>query len=542
MVGIATMNSIKLSKEHIEAVNRRRRIIFQYDICQFYVEEVNPEQVDEVKAHFLSPFDETPNQIDSVWYEWGEGNTAPYPSRILPPQHPVFGRWREAGIDPVLLFLDETKRRGKEVFLSYRINGSDNDSGPPELTPMKVEHPDWLIHTWYSFWNFAKEEVRDYKLRILEEVARMYDFDGIQLDFARVPVLFPAGEQWKNRDLLTEFMRSVRLLLLEIGQERDRPFLLAARVPENIMGCHFDGIDVERWAGEGLVDILVPGCRSSDVDVEAFSRIAAGSGIKVYPSWDDHHSSDGYHGAPIEVYRGVTANWWSKGADGIHTFNLCFSAPEERAARLGLPANQRWEVQRQIYREIGSQETLKGLDRIFYVERRGGGHHESVVPNAEAWRTPRSMYFNTNMFAPLPMPLANDGKVDTLLPLFVADDVNAVADSIREITLRIVLSDSAAKVLPDSRRLQTVVVADFAHATPYRNRPPASGIERLIEARINNSPLGPARVKDGWLVFAVEPWQLAAGDNLVGVRVTARPPDAGEEIFIEKLELHVRYR
>ena len=388
MVGITAMNSIKLSKEHIEAVNRRRRIIFQYDICQFYVEEVNPEQVDEVKAHFLSPFDETPNQIDSVWYEWGEGNTAPYPSRILPPQHPVFGRWREAGIDPVLLFLDETKRRGKEVFLSYRINGSDNDSGPPALTPMKVEHPDWLIHTWYSFWNFAKEEVRDYKLRILEEVARMYDFDGIQLDFARVPVLFPAGEQWKNRDLLTEFMRSVRLLLLEIGRERDRPFLLAARVPENIMGCHFDGIDVERWAGERLVDILVPGCRSSDVDVEAFSRIAAGSGIKIYPSWDDHHSSDGYHGAPIEVYRGVTANWWSKGADGIHTFNLCFSAPEERAARLGLPAKERWDVQRQIYREIGSQETLEGLDRVFYVERRGGGHHESVVPNPEAWNTP----------------------------------------------------------------------------------------------------------------------------------------------------------
>ena len=247
----------------------------------------------------------------------------------------------------------------------------------------------------------------------------------IQIDFARVPVLFPAGEQWEHRDLLTEFMRSVRLILLEIERKRDHPFLLAARVPENIMGCHFDGINVERWAREKLVDILVPGCRSSDVDVEAFSRITAGTGIKVYPSWDDHHSSDGYHGAPIEAYRGVTANWWSKGADGIQPFNLCFSASEDRAAQLDLPANERWDVQRQIYREIGSQETLEGLDRIFYVERRGGGHHESVVPNPQAWSTPRQMYFNTNMFAPLPTPLANDGKADTLLPLFVADDVNA---------------------------------------------------------------------------------------------------------------------
>ena len=536
------MNSISLSKEHIEAANRLRRIIFQYDICQFYVEHLKPELVEEVKAYFLSPFDETPNQIDSVWYEWGEGNTAPYPSHILPPQHPVFQEWREAGIDPILLFLDETKKRGKEVFLSYRINGSDNDMGPPELTPLKVERPDWLIRTWYSFWNFAKEEVRDYKLRILAEVAQMYDFDGIQIDFARVPVLFPPGEQWKLRDLLTEFMRSVRLMLLEIERKRGRPFLLAARIPENIMGCHFDGIDVERWACEKLVDILVPGCRSAEVDVEAFRRIGAGTGIKIYPSWDDHHSSDGYHEAPIEVVRGVSANWRRQGADGIHTFNLCFAGPEEKAAQLGVPAKERWDIQRQIYREIGSQETLRGLDRVFFVERRGGGHHESVVPTPEAWSTPRQMYFNTNMFAPLPAALANDGRSDTLLSLYVADDVGAVADSIREITLQIVLSDSSAEDLPDSGRFDRVLVADFAHSTPYQNSPLAKGSERLIETRINNIPLGPAAVKEGWLIFPVDPRQLAAGDNLVGVRVTSRPPSTRGEIVIEKLELHVRYR
>ena len=536
------MNSISLGKEHIEAANRLRRIIFQYDICQFYVENMNPEQADEVKAYFLSPFDETPNQIDSVWYEWGEGNTAPYPSRILPPQHPVFQRWREAGIDPILLFLDETRTRGKEVFLSYRINGSDNDMGPPELTPLKAERPDLLIRAWYSYWNFASEEVRDYKLRILEEVALMYDFDGIQIDFARVPVLFPAGEQWRNRDLLTDFMRSVRLMLLEIGRKRGHPFLLAARVPENIMGCHFDGIDVERWAREQLIDILVPGCRSADVEVEAFTRLAAGTGIKVYPSWDDHHASDGYHEAPIEVYRGVAANWRRQGADGIHTFNLCFAGQDELVAKLGVPAKERWDVQRQIYREIGSQETLSGSDKIFCLDRRGGGHDESVVPMPEAWSTPRQMYFNTNMFAPLPVPLANDGKSDTFLTLYVADDVSAAADDIKEITLRIVLTDAAAKGLPDSRRLNTVAVADFNHPTPYRNNPPAKGIEKLIETRVNNSPLGPARVEDGWLVFGLEPRMLALGENLVGVRVTSRPHDARDEIVIEKLELHVCYR
>lgn len=536
------MNSISLSKEHIEAANRRRRIVFQYDICQFYVEHLKPELAEEVQAYFLSPFDETPNQIDSVWYEWGEGNTAPYPSQVLPPQHPVFEEWRDAGIDPILLFLDETRKRGKEVFLSYRINGSDNDMGPPKLTPLKEERQDLLIHTWYSFWNFAEEEVRDYKLRILEEVAQIYDFDGIQIDFARVPVLFPPGEQWKHRDLLTEFMRSVRMMLLEIGRKRGRPFLLAARIPEKIVGCHFDGIDVERWAREKLVDILVPGCRSSEVEVEAFARIAADHGIKVYPSWDDHHSSDGYHEAPIEVVRGVAANWRHRGAHGIHTFNLCFAGPSELASKLDVPAKERWDVQRQIYREIGSRETLEGVDKTFFVERRGGGHHESVVPVAEAWSTPRNMYFNTNMLAPLPTPLANDGLSDTFLSLYVADDVSAATDDMREITLRIVLSDTGAADLPDSGRLDSVLVEGFSHPAPYHNSPPATGIEKLIEARINNIPLGPATVEEGWLIFAVEAGMLAVGENLVGVRVTHRPPDLRKEILIEKLELHVRYQ
>ena len=35
---------------------------------------------------------------------------------------------------------------------------------------------------------------------------------------------------------------------------------------------------------------------------------------------------------------------------------------------------------------------------------------------------------------------------------------------------------------------------------------------------------------------------LAVGENLVGVRVTHRPPDVRKEILIEKVELHVRYR
>ena len=505
-----------LSSDHLEAVNRRRRIIFQDDVLTgpFRRDVTGKEQLSEIIEYYMSRLDEHSNQIDSVWHEWGEGNTAVWPSKFLPCTKNVFPNWWATGVDPVDVLLQENRKRGREVFFSYRMNGSDNDPefDPPhpyeKPVPFKAEHPEWLIQKWHAYWNFAVPEVRELKLNVLREVAENYEFDGIQLDFARMPILFPDGQQWAHRDLLTDFVRQVRLALLTIEKQRGRPFLLAARVPGNLMGCHFDGMDIETWAHEGLVDILVLGSRSSEVDMGAMRQATTGTPVKLYPCWTELHSSDGYNQAPIEVYRGIYANWWHQKPDGVHTFNL-FEGWSKTARSRGLPAPERWEKQCQIYREIGSPETLAGQDKVFFVQRRGGGHAPAVVPSPGNWHTPRQMYFLSNMLAPLPATLADDGMADTLLTLQVADDVNAATETIEKITLRLLLSDPAAKGL---------------------------------EVRINNLLLGPGHVQEHWLVFPVPPAYLAVGDNLVGVKAAPRPSDEGNAIQINKLELHVDYQ
>lgn len=160
------------------------------------------------------------------------------------------------------------------------------------------------------------------------------------------------------------------------------------------------------------------------------------------------------------------------------------------------------------------------------------------------------MYFNTNMFGQLPAPLDNDGVVDTLLTIAVADDVAAEADSVDQITLRLLLSDPAAKDLPEDQRLQPVTVATIGHPDTLQNTPAAKEIENQIEVRVNNILLGTPTVEEGWLVFAVQPKFLAIGDNLVGVRVTGcgkgipapiRSTDTQHQILIEKLEIHLEY-
>ena len=164
------------------------------------------------------------------------------------------------------------------------------------------------------------------------------------------------------------------------------------------------------------------------------------------------------------------------------------------------------------------------------------------------------------MFGQLPAPLDNNGEVDTLLTIAVADDVAANADRVDQITLRLLLSDPEAdpplsprkqgeegKISGCNRSLWRPSVIP----TPFRTAPAAKGIEDQIEVRVNNILLGTPTVLEGWLVFAVQPKFLAVGDNLVGVRVTGcgrdvpapmRSPDLQHQILIEKLEIHLEYR
>lgn len=572
----------RLSQEHIAAVGRRRRVVVNFDVL--IIDPAMDEDADALAKERLTYADDPAIRIDSIWWNLGEGNVVPYPSRRRPPfNHPGFRRWIDEGIDIAEILLKETHERGIEGFHSHRMNGWDADPmvvpgvgivhdgvvkegaqvgqavGVHKI-PMKEEHPDWLFHTPWSengLWNFAVEGVHDYVLENLREVAEDHDFDGIELDFAR-GIVFPEGQGWRNRESLTTFMQKMRSMLLDIEQERGRPFLLAARVPQDPVGCHFDGLDVETWARDSLVDIFVLGCRSFEVDVSAFRSITAGMPIKLYAALDDHHSSDAYCTPPIEVFRGVFSNWYRQGVDGIQTFNWAY-APWNH---LGDPMiGKGWsEMHGQAYREMSDPDGTRFLDKTFVVQRRGGGHGDPVVPFPEDWHTPRFSYANSNMQSQLPAPLANDGRTDTLLRLYVGDDVNADADMVETVALRVLLHDPAGgeylripRATPpppaDDARVDRAVVRDWL--IPERegkenpdflyNSPPAKGIEDRIELRLNNIRLGRPSVERGWLVFAARPNQLALGDNLVGVLATGRE-DGVQEMTVEKLELDVTYR
>jgi len=517
----------ELPADHHRAVSRRRRIVVQYDPQDLFGIDF-PAWID-YRFRYL---DEPETQIDSVWWDLGRLGQVLYPSKFLDRLESAdLRKWQAQGIDLVGRLVEETRKRKMEVFWHHRVSEVDIDrqgrgaawkDGP---APLKRAHPEWVLKTrWWphGLWDFSIPAVREATVRTLREVAEMYDFDGIQVDFARHVPCLPVGRQWGLRDHATELMRMVRRMLLGVAAKRGRPYLLAAKVPQNLEGCRADGFDVATWARENLVDILTLGSRSVDVDLAAFRRTTAGRNIKLQPCFDDHHTTDGYRYAPIEVLRGVFANWWRQGADSVATFNWSNAPPESCRAVGASPGPL---SHRQAYREVGSPATMERKDKVFIVERRGG------YPWAEG-------FFNRNDTAPLPLTMVY-GRAATL-PVRIGDDLNGQGASLKQAFVRVVLfgaSDDESAIATFNGVSLPLLARDARWKDPQIFSPapqPDSGGSGAYQVNPRQRLLR--------LDFAVQPGQCRVGENSVEVLLAGRPDVPGQaKIALEKLEFHVQY-
>lgn len=517
---------VSLDGAHHDALNRERRIVVQYDAWSQLGHDF--EQWLDYRFDYI---DEPGSQIDSVWWDVTALGYATYPSKVLR-QMPQTGldKWREQGIDWVERLVTETKRRKLECFWSHRISEVElNETGTgagwqgePHL--IKQAHPDWVINgIWWKqgLWNLAVAEVRELKVLILRELAENYDLDGIQLDFARHVPCLPPGRQWELRGHVTELVRMVRLMLQEVASERGRPLLLAARVPCNIEGCRRDGFDIAEWARQQLVDILTLGSRSIVCDIEGFRRATHGRNIKLQPCHDDHHASDAYQYPPIEFFRGVAASWWQQGADSIMTFNWKNARPK-LSRRVGeIPGP---ESQRRAYHEIGSPVTLRGKDKMFVVQRRGG------YPWAEG-------YFNRNDDAPLPLKLNGDDDAK-LVQIPVGDHTIANARRIRQVLLRLIVfgADTSDEV---AARLNGVPLTLVTRDDRLKDRQIFSPGAQPSSGGADNWKIDPKQELLR-LEYEVDPRLCKLGDNQVSLQLG--PHEPARSVKIEKVELHVRYK
>lgn len=421
---------------------RRRRLIYNNDGCDCFKRPddagTTGEDLLEVRTSPLAK-----SHVDTIFYCTNRGGVGTFSHRTRVGEYFTRrdGRYARnlcaalaaAGTDPLAAVAAWGRRENVEVFWSLRMNDTHDGWGTPGdfsevepgLSAIKRQHPEWLLggtgrkprFGQWSALNYELEPVRDFIFRVIEEVVRDYDIDGIECDFMRHPTFFPATATGKacgdgERGVITELLRRVRTLLDDAAGRRGRPLLLAARTPDSMAAAAVIGLDVERWMAEGLVDLLTVSDYYRFGPWEAAVAAARPHGVPVFACLSESRLrvADGSREPlrnTLESLRGRALNAWQEGVAGLYLFNLFNSHSA-------------------FWREGGDPAILEQRDRIYFASVRSQG--------GASWRFPLAHRFRS-------LPLLAPGQGGVQIPLGpetvdVPIDAGGSLAAAREIELR----------------------------------------------------------------------------------------------------------
>lgn len=177
------------------------------------------------------------------------------------------------------------------------------------------EHPSYVVD---GDFDYRIPEVRDYALRILEELVHGYDIDGLVLDYMR-------HYRHQTAGTLVEVIRGARRLLAERERRDGVRRELKVRVPADQLH-YYDAL--WRCIKAGDVDGVIPSNLLTTLPlppVEHYVDLCRGTGVRVYgciDGWKWKSASDPRAGAitlhhtPQDVRKAVQA-YRERGVDGI---------------------------------------------------------------------------------------------------------------------------------------------------------------------------------------------------------------------------------
>jgi len=247
------------------------------------------------------------------------------------------------GVDPYAVVIAEAQKRGLETLVSYRMN--DAHGHDFLLGQLHQEQPEFRLGGGL---NFGHEEVRDYTYRILEEIVQRYDCDGIELDFNRFPTYFSDGTTEERIAMINDLVERVRKMVDREAQRRERPLVLAARVPTSYEHCREIGCDPVVWAKNGWIDFLTVSefvFVRYDLPVKPWQEMI--DQIPIYASIECTEGSRLDQCLTADKYRRAARHLWNDGADGVYLFNF-FTTREKN--------EQSFEPPFEVLQDLGDPE------------------------------------------------------------------------------------------------------------------------------------------------------------------------------------------
>ncbi len=266
----------------------------------------------------------------------------------------------EDGVDWLAECCAACRRCGVSPWVSIRMNdahGATNWSAayancPPQrdpalrLTGRALVPGDPAVPT-QQLCDYAQPAVRDYYRTMIDELLTDYDFDGLELDWNRMPYVLEPDADDAGRQLITDWHRELRQLARRAGDRRGRWIYLGLRTPARVDHLHSVGLDLAGLARGDLIDFVAPANQWQmiwDLPVPQW-RALLGEQVALYgsiddaPNWMFARSADGQQrgwrllSASAPLIHGAAANLLAAGCDGVEFFN--FFCTDARSALHG---------------------------------------------------------------------------------------------------------------------------------------------------------------------------------------------------------------
>ena len=481
---------------------RRRRTIYHNDARHYYLwvfdAPLNLQDawrpVDEVAATAVDTFSYCVERGDGIFYPSKVGlrfgtDQKPFTSSIMWHAWENMQSLMDQGLDPLQVLIDRAHDKGLDFFADLRLASYGGMDAAHKVSE--------------GGGGFANPEVRKHQFAVLEELALDYQVEGVELDytaaFGASPYYFRREEMDKGADLMTAWLGQVA------GMVRGRPGgagEIGTRVYPSEEMNREQGLDVRTWIKEGLVDFLVPFLYTSpnldpDPPIDWLIQAAHEADISVYgvlhqsvrceDTWSGERTVPMKTYATPEIMRAAAANYWERGVDGLYTWFMPWPlGPQQRG----------------MLTEIGDPDLIKEGNKRYVLCRR-------------AMQADGPSYA---VHLPLELHSSNLGRRHSI-PFFIADDIQEAPDRIRQVLLRINISNV---VTQDSFSI-CLNGASLENETCLR------------EFGRRDSPRGQ------WLEFHLENLRPVKGRNLLEIALEQRPAGLEGSVVVEEVEIYVEF-
>ena len=274
----------------------------------------------------------------------------------------VMKEMRGDGHEPLQVFVDSCRDMGMEAIAGVRMNDCHGlqplSTESPDVSLFLKEHPELALRypgtdVPSRLADYGRQEVRDYRFGVIRELLETFDYDGIELNWLRFPLLFQpdyiqGSYAYITPDrfaelapIITNWMCDIRAFMDELAAKNGKPRMcFGVRVPETPEIARNIGIDLPAWIHEAGLDYIVPSAfhaTNFNIPVQQFKAICEGSECAVYPCMFPNvvHWPKTTRTYQTEVYAAAAQTYYGTGADGVEVFNHFHPA----CKTVGLPFN-----------------------------------------------------------------------------------------------------------------------------------------------------------------------------------------------------------